>query len=91
MNGIFFGCSSLQNIPDISKWNTSKAFYMEYMFFGCSSLESLPDVSKWDTTNTFVIHNMFDGCKESFDVPNKFMSSFIQLKKKIAYFIIYKG
>ena len=90
MNGIFYGCSSLQNIPDISKWNTSKAFYMEYMFFGCSSLESLPDISKWDTTNTFVINNMFDGCKESFDVPKKFMNSFIELKKKLPILLYIK-
>ena len=90
MNGIFFECSSLKNIPDISKWNTSKAFYMEYMFFGCSSLESLPDISKWDTTHTFVINNMFDGCKESFDVPHKFMSSFIELKKKLPLLLYIK-
>ena len=90
LNGIFFGCSSLQNIPDISKWNTTKAFYMEYMFFGCSSLESLPDISKWDTTHTFVINNMFDGCKESFDVPKKFMNSFIELKKKLSILLYIK-
>jgi surface protein len=47
MMGIFYGCSSLSSLPDISKWNTNNVTYMSYMFCGCSSLSSLPDISKW--------------------------------------------
>ena len=32
---MFFGCLSLLNLPDISKWDTSNVINMEYMFFGC--------------------------------------------------------
>ena len=49
MSEIFFGCSSLLSIPDISKWNTSNVKNMSDIFSGCSSLSKLPDISKWDT------------------------------------------
>ena len=48
MESMFYGCSSLLSLPDISKWNTSNVTNMGYMFFGCSSLSSLPDISKWN-------------------------------------------
>ena len=37
MSYIFYGCSSLSSLPDISKWNTNKVTYMSYMFDGCSN------------------------------------------------------
>ena len=49
---IFFGCSSLISLPDISKWNTNNVTNMEGLFANCSSLISLPDISKWNTNNT---------------------------------------
>ena len=42
---IFYECSSLLSLPDISKWNTNNVNNMSYMFSGCSSLKSLPDIS----------------------------------------------
>ena len=42
---MFYGCSSLSSLPDISKWNTNNVKDMRYMFYGCSSLSSLPDIS----------------------------------------------
>ena len=47
MNHMFSSCSSLQSLPDISKWNTEKVTDMSYMFESCRSLKSLPDISKW--------------------------------------------
>ena len=51
MNNMFYGCSSLSSLPDISKWNTNNVTNMSFMFYRCSSLLSLPDISKWNTNN----------------------------------------
>ena len=51
MNGLFAGCSSLKELPDISKWNLSNVKDISNLFSGCSSLEKLPDISKWNTDN----------------------------------------
>ena len=59
---MFFGCSSLSSLPDISKWNTINVNDMRFMFYGCSSLSSLPDISKWNTINVNVMRYMFYGC-----------------------------
>ena len=32
MNNMFFGCSSLSSLPDISKWNTNNVTNMNNMF-----------------------------------------------------------
>ena len=49
MSYMFYGCSSLISLPDISKWNTNNVTDMNYMFYECSSLITLPDISKWNT------------------------------------------
>ena len=51
MSYMFDGCSSLSNLPDISKWNTNNVTKMNGMFSGCSSLLNLPDISKWNINN----------------------------------------
>ena len=38
MSEMFYNCSSLVSLPDISKWNTANVTYMNYMFSGCISL-----------------------------------------------------
>ena len=43
---MFYKCSLLKSLPDISKWNTSIVNDISYMFSGCSLLLSLPDISK---------------------------------------------
>ena len=48
MRYMFYGCSSLISLPDISKWNTKNVNAMGLMFEECSSLISLPDISKWN-------------------------------------------
>ena len=40
---MFDGCSSLESLPDISKWNANNVTTMNYMFYGCKLLKSLPD------------------------------------------------
>ena len=71
MNSMFYGCSSLNNIPDFSKWDTKNVTDMSYMFYNCSSLTNLPDISKWDTKNVTDMSGMFDGCNENI-IPKKF-------------------
>ena len=46
MSGMFRGCLSLSNLPDISKWNTKNVNNMSGMFNGCKSLSSIPDITK---------------------------------------------
>ena len=72
MNGIFSGCSSLSDLPDISKWNTNKVTNMNGMFIGCLSLSYLPDLSKWNTNKVTNMSYMFNGWKESLNIPSKF-------------------
>ena len=59
---IFFGCSSLLSLPDISKWKTINVNDMNSMFYECSLLLSLSDISKWDTINVTNMNEMFSGC-----------------------------
>ena len=40
---LFYGCLSLKELPDISKWNTANVRTMEYLFYVCNSLKELPD------------------------------------------------
>jgi len=61
MNDIFYGCSSLSSLPDISKWNMNKVTDISGMFNGWSSLSSLPDTSKWNINNVTKIAYMFRG------------------------------
>ncbi len=67
---MFYGCSSLISLPDISKWNTKNVTDMGYMFYECSSLKSLPDISKWKTNNVVNISNMFRGCTSLLKMPD---------------------
>ena len=60
MIGMFYGCSLLKSLPDISKWNTNKVTDMSEMFNGCTKLSSLPDISKWNTYNVTDMDEMFN-------------------------------
>ena len=45
---MFYNCSQLLSLPDISNWNTKDIISMNDLFYNCSSLKSLPDLSKWN-------------------------------------------
>ena len=70
MSYMFSGCSSLSNLPDISKWNTNKVTDMSYMFDGCSSLSKLPDISKWNTNKVTDMSSIFSGCSSLSNLPD---------------------
>ena len=60
MSYMFYDCSSLQSLPDISKWDTKNVIDMSWMFYYCISLQSLPDISKWDINKNLKRDSMFD-------------------------------
>ena len=70
MSCMFCNCSSLQSLPDISKWNTKNVIDMNSMFSDCKSLQSLPDISKWDTKNVTVMAEMFYNCSSLQSLPD---------------------
>ena len=71
MRSMFSSCSSLQSLPDISKWNTENVTDMSYMFDSCSSLQSLPDISKWKLNKELEKIDMFKGVNINI-IPKKF-------------------
>ena len=73
ISSMFYGCSSLISLPDISKWDTKNVTYMNYMFTGCSSLISLPDISKWDTNKGISMGSMFYGCDNLLNIYKAFI------------------
>ena len=70
ISDMFYGCSSLSSLPDISKWNTNNVTDISWMFWGCSSLSSLPDISKWNTNNVTNMSYMFYGCSSLLHLPD---------------------
>ena len=56
MSSMFFYCSSLQSLPDISEWDIRNVTDMSCMFGRCSSLKSLPSLYalKWNTERSFL-------------------------------------
>jgi len=59
MSFLFSECKALKYLPDLSKWNLSKANYISGMFYGCSNLISLPDISKWKINNVKIYQDYF--------------------------------
>ena len=60
--GMFFNCSSLVSLPDISKWKMKNVSNIESMFYSCSSIKILPSISSWDTRSITSLKNMFYFC-----------------------------
>ena len=44
MHEMFYKCTSLVSLPNISKWNTDKVENMNDMFYKCDKLSNIP---KW--------------------------------------------
>jgi len=67
---MFFECSSLISLSDISNWTTLKVNDISAMFCGCKSLLSLPDISKWDISNIKDMSCLFGGCNSLKSLPD---------------------
>ena len=61
---MFYNCTGLSNLPDISKWNTNNVNNMSNMFYKCTSLSTLPDLSKWNTKKVNDMSDMFYYCNK---------------------------
>ena len=70
LSGMFYGCSSLLSLPDISKWNLSKVVNISGMFCGCTSLTYIPTISKWDTSKINNMSIVFAECKSLEILPD---------------------
>ena len=70
MSGLFYNCSSLKILPDISKWNTKEVKNISKLFYNCSSLNSLPDISKWNTINIINMSELFSFCSSIKKLPD---------------------
>ena len=70
LNGLFYNCSSLISLPDISKWKTDEVTDMNGLFYNCSSLISIPDISNWNTNNAIDMHGLFYKCSSLISIPD---------------------
>ena len=64
MTGLFYNCSSLIFIPNISNWKTNKMEDISLMFynFTCTLLISIPDIFKWNKHNLKFMSKLFYNC-----------------------------
>ena len=60
MNGMFYGCTTLNNL-NLSNFDTSKVTDMQYMFCSCTPLISL-NLSNFDTSKVTSMYYMFYNC-----------------------------
>ena len=51
MSYLFYDCSSLTLLPDISQWNFEKVININHFYAKCSSLLKTPDISKFNLKN----------------------------------------
>jgi surface protein len=70
MNKMFYNCSSLSLLPDISKWKIDNIFCIDKMFYNCSSLSSLPNISEWNIKNNLDISYLINDCTSLISLPD---------------------
>ena len=67
---MFYGCSSLISLPDLSLWDTNKNIDINNIFKDCSSLISIPDISNWKIDKVNDMNNIFCGCSSLVSLPD---------------------
>ena len=70
MSYLFYGCSSLPFLPNISKWNIENCQNLNSIFENCSSLVFIPDISKWKLNDKAEKNNIFRGCNSLLIIPD---------------------
>ena len=62
MKGLFYNCSSLISLPDISKWNTDKVKSYSGIFYNCLSLLFFINIFNWKLNNDSKANQIFENC-----------------------------
>ena len=75
MEGMFYKCSNLQNIPQI---DTSKVTNMKDMFSHCNGLAEIP---LFDTSNVTNMDSMFENCGYLYEIPQLDTSNVVYMEK----------
>ena len=83
MKEMFFNCSSLIKIPDISIWKSEKLKDINNMFDSCDNLIGIPDIFKWniDKVNAIKMNFSFTNVISSSQLNSKGKDSFISSSK----------
>ena len=63
MSYMFYNCTSLISVTDLSYWNTYSVTNMSYMFYNCINLKSLEVIASWDISNVTDVSYMFYNCQ----------------------------
>ena len=67
---MFFKCTNLLSLSDVSKWNTNNVTTMKGMFQFCTSLIYAPGVAKLNTDNVTDLSYMFCECVSLPSLPD---------------------
>lgn len=67
---MFYNCTSLSSLGDISGWNVSKGINLGQMFKNCINLV-FPDLSTWSLINASSMDSMFYCCKQLTQFANE--------------------
>ena len=62
MQSMFYGCSNLSNLKNLSTWNTSSVTRMNQMFNRCNNLKDISALANWNVRNVESMLNMFFYC-----------------------------
>ena len=69
MSYLFNECSSLVELPDISKWNIKNISNLNGIFNNCSLLTFIPNI-KWIFNKKIKINDIFKGCDSLLSIPD---------------------
>ena len=70
MKEVFTNCFSLEELPDISTWNTSNVVDMTSLFENCTSLVKIPNIIKWDVHNLKSMNYILFNCTSLASFPD---------------------
>lgn len=62
MRGMFYGCSALADVGDLSGWQTGSCEDMSYLFQACSALKSTGSLDGWDVSRVQDFTGTFANC-----------------------------
>lgn len=60
---MFNECQELEEIPNISGWNTENVESMGFLFCDCQKITKLPDIYKWNMKKVKNLNSMFCHCE----------------------------